>query len=545
MSRPALYWHTLRYLRPRQIGNRIWRRIHVPRVDMRSAPALRSPDGPWCVPAARKPSMVGPMVFRFLSEERRIDSGKWMDVEASALWCYNLHYFDDLNAEKAAERTSWHRVAIDDWVRMVPPGSTIAWDAYPTSLRLVNWVKWFLAGSPAEPGWIHSLAIQARAIEQRLEYHLGGNHLLSNAKALVFAGAFFDGAEAARWMRRGLEILRKEIGKQILSDGGHYERSPMYHALAFEDLLDLINVTNARRSAVPADFASFVATWPAIARRMGWWMRSLCHPDGQIAFFNDAAFDIGPSPSELLRYAFALRVHCPTPSDGLNELRPSGYFRITSADAVAIIDAGLIGPDDLPGHAHADTLSFELSLFGQRVFVNGGTSTYEPGWRRDMERGTSAHNTVVVDDENSSEVWAAFRVARRARPHDVRARLEGSDIHVCASHDGYYRLSGRPEHCRSWRLAAHRFVIEDEIRGGFQSAVARFHLQPGIQCQLADTGCSGFLELPNGRRIHWGSNMGARLESSTYAPRFGVVQETLCIAVPADNQGQIRMELNW
>ena len=51
-----------------------------------------------------------------------------------------------------------------------------------------------------------------------------------------------------------------------------------------------------------------------------------------------------------------------------------------------ITDVGAIGPDYLPAHAHADTLSFELSLFGRRVVVNGGTSRYATGPRRDAER---------------------------------------------------------------------------------------------------------------------------------------------------------------
>ena len=81
---------------------------------------------------------------------------------------------------------------------------------------------------------------------------------------------------------------------------------------------------------------------------------------------------------------------------------------------MALLDVAPVGPDYLPGHAHADTLSFELSLFGQRVLVNSGTSQYEAGPERSRQRGTAAHNTVIVDGHDSSEVWAGFRVARRA-----------------------------------------------------------------------------------------------------------------------------------
>jgi hypothetical protein len=150
------------------------------------------------------------------------------------------------------------------------------------------------------------------------------------------------------------------------------------------------------------------------------WLEAMCHPDGEIALFNDAAFGIAPAPAELT----ATRASCwvtPTPhSRSSSHLADSGYVRAASRDAVLIADVAPVGPDYLPGHAHADTLSFELSLFGQRTIVNGGTSRYGTGPEREAERGTPAHSTVTVDGENSSEVWAGFRVARRAKPFDLR-----------------------------------------------------------------------------------------------------------------------------
>ena len=95
---------------------------------------------------------------------------------------------------------------------------------------------------------------------------------------------------------------------------------------------------------------------------------------------------------------------------------PGGYVSIKKKNFNAILDVAEIGPSDLPGHAHADTLSFELSLFQKRIIVNSGSSEYGEGEIRQYERSTKAHNTVVVDDENSSEIWAGFRVARRASP---------------------------------------------------------------------------------------------------------------------------------
>ena len=109
----------------------------------------------------------------------------------------------------------------------------------------MNWNKFALSGNELSDAARDSLAIQARWLRKRLEWHLLGNHLFANAKALVFVGLFFCGEEADGWLRTGTQILRKQIPEQILADGAQFELSPMYHALALEDVLDLVNITRA------------------------------------------------------------------------------------------------------------------------------------------------------------------------------------------------------------------------------------------------------------------------------------------------------------
>ena len=190
--------------------------------------------------------MSGPNCCRFLNEDRSISgAGVWNDPGAKPLWLYNLHYFDDLNARDAGARREWHVPLIRRWIDENPPATGAGWDPYPASLRIVNWIKWALGGGLLPGEAVHSLAVQARHLERRLEYHLLGNHLFANAKALVFAGMFFEGPEADRWLWKGLDLLEREVPEQVLADGGHFERSPMYHSLILEDLLDLVNLGRA------------------------------------------------------------------------------------------------------------------------------------------------------------------------------------------------------------------------------------------------------------------------------------------------------------
>ena len=412
--------------------------------------------------------MTGPTRFVFLNEERDLEDHGWDDSGVAILWRYNLHYFDDLCAKDASARAEWHRALITRWMRENPPPQRkTAWSPYPTSIRIVNWIKWILAGNAPVPGMIESLAVQSRWLEQRLERHLMGNHLFVNAKALVYAGLFFDGPEATRWRETGLAILREEIFEQILPDGAQFERSPMYHALAVEDMLDLINVMRVYSGVVGTGDVRMIEERIPLMRR---YLAAMCHPDGEVSFFNDSAIGIAPSPLEIQKYAARLDDAAEsdvfeTISRGVTHFVDAGYIRVALGRMVAILDVGPIGPDYLPGHAHADTLSMELSLDGRRLIVNSGTGEYGSGPERQRQRGTAAHSTLSIDGADSSEVWAGFRCARRARPFDLRIVDEGDRVEVTCSHDGYCRLPGAPVHTRTWVFDMRGVTIRDSVRG--------------------------------------------------------------------------------
>lgn len=548
-NRASRYWHTLRHLRPVQLYGRVWFRLARPRPNLEAAPARRAPCGRWQLPARREASLVGAGDLLFLGERGALADVGWDGPQREKLWRYNQHYFDDLNAADAPTRADWHRALLEDWVRSNPPGRGNGWEPYPTSLRIVNWIKWALAGNALPAVCEHSLAVQARWLTRRLEIHLLGNHLFANAKALVFAGLYFEGEEAGRWLACGMRILAREVPEQILPDGGHFERSTMYHALALEDVLDLCNATTAFADGLPLRWRGLVDDWRARVPGMCAWLRAMCHPDGEIGFFNDAAIGIAPAPKELWRYAGALGFEL-NGTDGtftrdVTHLRESGYVRAACGPAVALLDVAPVGPDYLPGHAHADTLSFELSAFGQRVLVNSGTSCYGTGPERLRQRGTAAHNTVVVDGQDSSEVWAGFRVARRARPSGLMVEAPDA-IRVACAHDGYCRLPGRPEHRREWALSEGGLTVEDWVSGCFEHADARFHVHPGVTVEIGSAGVAGRLRLRDGGRVvRWHVEHGAlRIESTSWHPRFGSSEPTSCLVVGL-RDGRSRIRFDW
>jgi len=211
----SLYCHTLSYLKPQQIYRRIWFRFTKPRLDYTPAPVTRHQLGPFCSPARRAASLLDADTFYLLNQSGALSTLGWVDIaEAgshSKLWRYNQHYFNDLNAFNSAARKDWHLALMQRWVAENELGSGIGWESYPTSLCIVNWVKWQCCGYGLPDACMHSLAVQARWLMRRLERHILGNHLFANAKALVFAGCFFSGNEADDWLQQGMRIIRNEL----------------------------------------------------------------------------------------------------------------------------------------------------------------------------------------------------------------------------------------------------------------------------------------------------------------------------------------------
>ena len=199
-----------------------------------------------------------------------------------------------------------------------------------------------------------------------------------------------------------------------------------------------------------------------------------------------------------------------------------------------------VGASYIPGHAHADTLSFELSVFGDRVIVNAGVSTYRPGALRMAERGTQSHSTVRIEGQNSSEIWGGFRVARRAHIHDIICSHTTKSISLEASHDGYARLAGHPIHHRQWHCTPLELIITDNINADRLSADTRFILHPQITVRQ-ESEDKFILSLPTGRHLLMELSRG-QIITADYAIGFGTRLPTLAL-VAALSEGKSCVKL--
>ena len=532
MNKPYLFFHTVRHLKPIQLLDRFRRKFKIIDFDVATTPSNRDLKNNWIEHELLESSYISEDKYKFLNVEGNV--GTWNDVDKSKLWLYNLHYFDDLNALDSFTRIEQNLEHIERWIIENPPNEGNGWEPYPLSLRIVNWVKFFLKTGRQSEKSRNSLYLQAHVLSQTLEYHLLGNHLFSNAKALIFAGSYFSGPHANSWLEKGLEILDSEIDEQIQCDGSNFELSPMYHNIILTDMLDLYNLANAYDITL---LKSNKNRWRNLISKMLRFSEAMSHPDGEVSFFNDSAMGIAPVYEKLQRYAENLGLvdEPVNPIQNSSDIETeyfsdAGYIVVRNNEFKAILDTAKIGPDYIPGHAHADTLSFELSLFGERVFVNTGTSEYGVSEERLRQRKTAAHNTVDVDGFDSSEVWSGFRVAKRAYPTTPIIRQTPKQSIVSSSHDGYQRLKGSVIHKREWSLGQKQVVVSDSLLGQYKQAFAHYHLHPSIQVSVKDKLAK--LTLDCGKDVFLESSTQIMVQETKWNPEFGVNIPTKKLLIP-------------
>ncbi len=468
------YFHTIRYLTSVQLFFQLYYKVRAyarrsmgikPEFKKYKEGAKLNVETPW-IP--KNVSYKGNNTFEFINVEHQF-SGSWDSSKYSSLWRYNLNYMDFLLQPSMTfdEGSEWINCYIDSM-----RNNHIATDPYPISLRGINWIKFvskhYESFSKKQLKRIDTaLYSQYLILLHSTEKHLMANHYLENGFSLLFAAMYFNDKS---FFKVADKIIRTQLEEQILSDGAHFELSPMYHCVILERLLDCYNIIKPVRNYKLNKFIL------QKIRLMLGWLQTIVLQDGNIPLFNDAAFEISPLPKEIFAYARSLDIEWEPVCLG-----ECGYRKWNSGDCEVVVDIAALGPSYNLGHSHADTFNFIMNVNGNAFIVDSGTSTYTAGERRDYERSTEAHNTVTVANKNSSQVWGAFRCAKRA----FVTLLEDTAYRVKASHDGYSSLG---VNCvREYKFVNNLLKIVDILESDCDvDAVARFHLAPDVNVFSVD-----------------------------------------------------------
>lgn len=485
MKKIILLFNTLRFLKWQQIYFRLVRKLIKPKIAETFNGVIPKRPVNWKHITLYNEKINHELEACFLNHTKKIDlPTDWNNKSLSKLWIYNLHYFEDLLSINAKKKIELHKELLDCWIDENPVGFGNGWEPYPTSLRIVNILKGWLGGLELNKKHFISTFAQASYLSDDLEKHLLGNHYFVNLKALLFAGTIF---ENNTWLGIAEVGLIAEIPEQILEDGANFELSPMYHSLILVDMLDILNLSRAFPLKISSQLTSMIED--RIPKMLAF-METMAHPDGGVSFFNDSVDGIAPAKNKIESYAKELGFKI-NPMDSkkyqIIDNASSGYICSTADDNKLIFDASAVGPDYIPGHAHADTLSFELSIGKQRAFVNSGTSEYGLSSLRHSQRKTRSHNTVEVDGKDSSQVWSSFRVANRAKIVAKNAELNQDHcVELNATHDGYKSIFGGCIHSRKLNFGKDSLCVSDTLQGIFKNAISRFYFHPDLVVSLED-----------------------------------------------------------
>lgn len=546
-TRLKIFVHTVRYLKFIQIRYQLIFRIKRRLFAMGwFGKRIRHVDSPEPIVAALHIRPSPPISvdleqkrFNFLNHPVAYSQKmEWNDPRQEKLWLYHLHYFDyllPLTEYPNEKNFLLGKDIIQDWIRQNPVGHSNGWEPYPISLRLVNWGffysffhPWFEADAAFRREFLNSLFRQFCYLEYFIEYHLMANHLFANLKALVWASLFF---QQRKKFKKYTTLLLKQIEEQVLEDGGHFERSPTYHAVILLDVLDLLNLLRA----APEVFSRFPGArelesrLTLVSRKMLDWLFSLLHTDGEIPLFGDSAFAAAPNPVQIKTYyENILEQTYQPPQFQFTFLPTSGYAVFAGQEQKLILDAGELGVSYQPGHAHCDLTSFEYSYAGKRFIVDSGVGNYLPGELRQKARSIWSHNTVVVDDLDQAELWQAFRMGRRVHAPVTEVKEQPEEVTFTVAYQNNLDRTKAYTHQRTIRLVQNSFfVVEDRVQTKRPlEIVSLLHLHPDVKVEMGRGGCV----LRQGRErvmLLWNpGEMSAEIRTWFYVPEFGKILES-------------------
>ncbi|MEM9544422.1 MAG: alginate lyase family protein [Bacteroidota bacterium] len=510
MKKFLTYLRTIQYLKPIQIYYQIKYRARR-KMGYKSTIPKRVTSGThftWKNYSHTVKSMNSHNSFTFINKTKVFSAGNldWNYSGYGKLWTYNLNYFDFLNQKEISKKSGLE--LINDYIRNAPQlkdGN----EPYPTSLRIINWVKFVCLHTISNESIDDFIHEDGYRLSDNIEYHLLANHLLENGFAFLFSGVYLKDSYL---FEKGKKIVLDQLCEQLLPDGAHFELSPMYHQLMLFRVLDSIQLL--RSSGLPFNTGDLIKFLEGQAGKMHCWMNKICFENGEIPLINDAAKGINPSTKDLNYYFDQMEL------EAINlPLQACGYRKFDNTKYEALIDVGSVSPGYQPGHSHADTFSYLVNVENEPFISEAGTATYTGDARRAYERSTQAHNTVSVNGNNSSEVWDSFRVGKRA----VVMNIEETEHSIEAKHNGF----GRVTHGRKWEMGTDRMVISDTLTSGKYKASSYIHFHPNVK--ILD--CSKNKVLTDRGAINVSGHDLLEIESYGYAEEFNTIMDAKMIRI--------------
>jgi uncharacterized heparinase superfamily protein len=435
---------------------------------------------------------------------------------------------------------------IDHWIDDNPADTGIHWiSALEAGTRATSWIMAYPFYAESGDRHFHSRLIASIArhllfVEQHLSTGAFANtHLVGEAAALVVGGLFVKCRDSARWVATGLQVLDKEIERQLTADAGHVERSVAYHRFFLDQyyLVAALLAANGRSLSTPTlqsmerataylmNMLFADGTAPAFGDAddaRGLWFRADAPTDyrgllalGSVLFGRLDFKSASASETEDVFWLFGSKGIAAFDALDASSHRAAsiafpdaGYYVLRGGcpidgDPTLVFDCGPLGFGSA-GHGHADALSFQLHVGGYSFFVDPGTFSYnlDYAWR-DAFRGTRAHNTLVVDGQDQSVPGDRMSWKTAARSKALGwVTTRWFDL-VDGAHDGYRRLSDPVSHRRViCFLKPDVWVIWDNVTASdYHEIEMLLHLRPDCRVDATPGGKMVVLTGPDGQQL--------------------------------------------
>ncbi len=318
-------------------------------------------------------------------------------------------------------------------------------------------------------------------VSKRLSlFSSSGNHTIAEAIGLIFGGiVFIATGEGRRWFTEGNELLKRELSRQILTDGGPAEQSLNYHrfvldlywlAIDFQTLNGFLKIGDVQDRLISAE--RFMA---AFQRNGGG-----CLSIGD----SDDGYAIAPG-------LHPRRIIPPKSPQEVQTFVQSGYTTIRKNNVVFSLDHGSLGLSPLYNHGHADALSICLLKNGKEMLVDPGTYRYNgESEYRQYFKSTRAHNTITIDDQDQAKQETSFIWSHPFKAKLIKNTRNDKGLFLRATHNGYKRLQSPVLHIRSISISDGLDIfIEDTFEGeGEHKFELNYHFHPHSNLTELDDG---------------------------------------------------------
>ncbi|MFL6711721.1 MAG: alginate lyase family protein [Sulfurifustis sp.] len=481
------------------------------------------------------------------------------------------------------------RVQIESWFDQCPYLIGPNWSsALEAAIRLINWsVVWQLIdgldsalfadrrGQALRDRWLASVYQHMHFIRGHLSrYSSANNHLIGELAGVFIAAQTWPFWPVAdRWRRDAKKRLIEEALLQNAPDGVNREQAISYQQFVLDFLLLSALAGRANGDDFPVEY------WQRIERMLEF-VAAVMDVSGNVPMIGDAddgyvvrlsqesgfcpyrsllatgAILFGRSDFKLKAGAFDDKSHWLTGKDGIRKFKelkagaaqwprrfPEGGYYVLGSDfdtdeeVRIVIDAGPLGYRSIAAHGHADALAFTMSIGGREFLVDPGTYAYhtEREWR-DYFRGTSAHNTVRVDDTDQSVPGGNFLWLKHARASCTGWEENGDAIRFVGEHDGYRRLADPVTHRRALMFDKHRKSLEvvDTLVCGDRHCVERYwHFAEDVDVVVKPDGAIEATKNGCGLRLTPQSPVSARTHRGALSPRAGWISRRFDVKTPA------------